>query len=266
MNAQVASTDLSHLFETRPHQFDACAGVLFGGERKEILTPVAEWRDGELNIFNYLQRFIGVAHNDTVYPAAVESIRRDAVCAFFGGIPEVGIDAGTHDTRYAMGGVLHYSLAGGCGHLKGVTEASLQMAFEQLLSSSAKEGERRFVFGTHATLLALYNIYREAMWNTYTDMEIHGTIRDFQSLLIGGTNSLLIPCDYLSTHAGILPSEWHHRIAVLDLDNIELCEMKGVPFFAEYQTDDRFACEMNFTIRVPKPMNNFFIDLAPNKA
>ena len=208
---------------------------------------------------------------------ALIELRQDAVAHFWNMNKSVMQDASGKNTT-TMGGVFPYAVAGGATNQSGVTPATLQAPFENLAMATNFDntGSVRYIYATHQNLLLFSNIYKEQLVRyTWNDGKID---RDIDSIHIGGCTYVLVACDYFSTASAIFDAAWAKRICVVDLDNIHLCEMEGVPFFQGGPTGlkidglmqqdgslkdyNQWYWEMNMTIKVPWPTRHFFINMA----
>lgn len=208
---------------------------------------------------------------------ALIELRQDAVAHFWNMNQSYMQDA-SGKVSTTMGGVYPYAIDGGATNQTGVTPATLQATFESLAMATNFDstGSVRYVYATHQNLLLFSNIYKEQLvryqWN---DGKVD---RDIDSIHIGGCTYVLVPCDYFSTASAIFDAAWAKRICVIDLENIHLCEMEGLPFFiggptgissdgllqgdGSQKDTTQYYWEMNFTIKVPWPTRHFFINMA----
>jgi hypothetical protein len=173
---------------------------------------------------------------------------------------------------YDMGGVFPYAVAAGASYTQNVPLAGLRTQFEAMEYATNMNGygSSRTVIAPRRVLGALTDLYKENVTRVgWSDMVAK---LDLTAIVRGGTTLNLVPIEILQESSLFEPA-WGTRLSILDLDAIDVCAMRGVPMYKEWDINNMYGgdgslkkqliycAEANFTLEMAEPRRHAFCDI-----
>jgi len=169
-----------------------------------------------------------------------------------------------------MGGLFPLMVAAGCANATGVTEATLQAAFENLAFQTdyKSEGGVRFIFAQNSLLYALSKAWKETGIR-YTPNDKIGDL-NLMEYRIGDMRFVPVATE-LFKELSMFPADFKNRILVLDLDTIKPVCMRGYEPIEMGQTSPKgvngsindyteWWIQGMLSLKFNNPLSSFYID------